>query len=117
MKVSTYEAIMSAATAGQLRLHAYVGTLENDGVGIAPFHNFESKVPADLSGELDDDQGRHHRRLHPGHVLPEPVILTRSTRHREGEVGVDAGLPALVPRRPTRSPRDTRMPCHEARPA
>jgi basic membrane protein A and related proteins len=33
---------------------AYVGTLKNEGVGIAPFHNFESKVSADLQGELDD---------------------------------------------------------------
>ncbi|CAN5349030.1 BMP family ABC transporter substrate-binding protein [soil metagenome] len=32
---------------------AYVGTLENDGVGIAPFHNYEDKVSADLAGELD----------------------------------------------------------------
>ena len=31
----------------------FVGTLENDGVGIAPFHDFESKVPAELQGELD----------------------------------------------------------------
>jgi basic membrane protein A len=31
----------------------YVGTLENDGVGIAPFHNFESKVSDSLAGELD----------------------------------------------------------------
>lgn len=32
---------------------AYVGTLKNDGVGIAPFHDFASKVPSDLQGELD----------------------------------------------------------------
>jgi basic membrane protein A len=31
----------------------YVGTLENDGVGIAPFHDFESKVDPALQGELD----------------------------------------------------------------
>lgn len=32
----------------------YVGTLENEGVGIAPFHDFESKVDKSLQGELDD---------------------------------------------------------------
>lgn len=32
----------------------YVGTLENNGVGIAPFHNFDSQVPADLKSKLDD---------------------------------------------------------------
>jgi basic membrane protein A len=30
-----------------------VGTLKNDGVGLAPFHDFESKVDASLQGELD----------------------------------------------------------------
>ena len=55
MKVSTYEAIMSAANDGDnFDFAPYVGTLENDGVGIAPFHNFESKVPADLSDQLQE---------------------------------------------------------------
>ncbi|TAM71874.1 MAG: BMP family ABC transporter substrate-binding protein [Microbacteriaceae bacterium] len=31
----------------------YVGTLKNDGVGIAPFHSFESKVDPGLQAELD----------------------------------------------------------------
>lgn len=31
----------------------YIGTLENDGVGIAEFHDYESKVSGDLQGELD----------------------------------------------------------------
>lgn len=31
----------------------YVGTLENGGVGLAPFHDFASKVPADLQSEID----------------------------------------------------------------
>lgn len=55
MKVSTYEAIMSAANDGDnFDFAPYVGTLENEGVGIAPFHNFESKVPADLSDQLQE---------------------------------------------------------------
>ena len=32
----------------------YSGTLENNGVGIAPFHDFDSKVPADLKSKLDE---------------------------------------------------------------
>ena len=52
MKVSTYEAIMEADS-GEFDYDPYVGTLENDGVGLAPFHNFEDKVP-DLADELDD---------------------------------------------------------------
>jgi basic membrane protein A len=54
MKVSTYEAIMSAESDGDnFDFSPYVGTLENDGVGIAPFHNFEDKVNPDLTDKLD----------------------------------------------------------------
>jgi basic membrane protein A len=52
MKVSTYEAIMEA-DGGDVDYTPYIGTLDNDGVGVAPFHNFESKVNPDLAGELD----------------------------------------------------------------
>ena len=31
----------------------YLGTIANDGVGLAPFHDFESKVPAELKAELE----------------------------------------------------------------
>ena len=70
MKVSTYEAIMSAGSGDDFDFTPYIGTLENDGVGLAPFHNFESKVSDSLAGELDDGEGRHHRRLDPGEVVP-----------------------------------------------
>jgi basic membrane protein A and related proteins len=53
MKVSTYEAVMQSGE-GELDFEPYVGTLENDGVGIAPFHNFEDKVSESLQGELDE---------------------------------------------------------------
>ena len=52
MKVSTYEAIMEA-DGGDVDYTPYVGTLENDGVGVAPFHNFDSKVNPDLADELE----------------------------------------------------------------
>ncbi|GAA3805428.1 BMP family ABC transporter substrate-binding protein [Nocardioides panacisoli] len=53
MKQSVYETILAAGK-GDFDPTAYVGTLENDGVGIAPFHNFEDKVSPDLQGKLDD---------------------------------------------------------------
>lgn len=53
MKVSTYEAVLAAGN-DEFDAEAYVGTLENDGVGIAPFHNFEGKVSESLQGELDE---------------------------------------------------------------
>ena len=53
MKVSTYEAVLSAGE-GEFDTETYVGTLENGGVGLAPFHNFEDKVSDSLPGELDE---------------------------------------------------------------
>jgi basic membrane protein A len=53
MKVSTYEAIMAAGN-DEFDFEPYVGTLENGGVGIAPFHNFEDKVNPELTAELDE---------------------------------------------------------------
>ena len=55
MKVSTYEALMAAGD-DSLDFAPYIGTLENEGVGVAPFHNFEDKVNPDLAAELEDIQ-------------------------------------------------------------
>ncbi len=52
MHISTYEAVMSSAD-GSFDPEAYVGTLENEGVGIAPLHNFEGKVDAELVAAVD----------------------------------------------------------------
>ncbi|MCL8025212.1 BMP family lipoprotein [Nocardioides bruguierae] len=53
MKLSTYEAVMSVADE-DFDAEAYVGTLDNDGVGIASFHDYEGEVSDSLQGELDD---------------------------------------------------------------
>jgi basic membrane protein A len=45
--------VTTQAGSGDFSNEPYVGTLENDGVGIAPFHDFEDKVDAGLSDELD----------------------------------------------------------------
>lgn len=47
------EAVVVDAAAGEFTNEPYVGTLENDGVGVAPFHDFESVVPEGLEAELD----------------------------------------------------------------
>jgi len=52
MANATRDAVLQVAADG-FDNKVYVGTLENDGVGIAPFHDFESKVPSDLSSKLD----------------------------------------------------------------
>ena len=46
-------AAIQAAMAGPFTSNLYVGTLANDGVGAAPYHNFDSKVPAALKSEID----------------------------------------------------------------
>lgn len=52
MDVSTYEAMLSAAD-GTFDPEAYVGTLANGGVGIAPLHDFEGKVDEALVAEVE----------------------------------------------------------------
>lgn len=45
-------AVVKEAAAGKFTKTPYVGTLANDGVGLAPFHDFTSKVDSGLDGEL-----------------------------------------------------------------
>jgi basic membrane protein A and related proteins len=52
MDVAVHDAI-KAASDGSFSNEPYVGTLENDGTGLSPFHNFDSKIPAELKSELD----------------------------------------------------------------
>jgi basic membrane protein A len=52
MDVAVHDAI-KAAKDGSFSNEPYVGTLENNGTGLAPFHEFDSKVPAELKSELD----------------------------------------------------------------
>jgi basic membrane protein A len=46
-------AVVKDAAAGKFDNTPYVGTLENGGVGLAPFHDFADKVDPGLQGELD----------------------------------------------------------------
>jgi basic membrane protein A len=53
MKSGVYDVVLAAGN-DEFDAAPYVGTLENDGVGIAPFHDFEGKVSDTLQGELDE---------------------------------------------------------------
>jgi basic membrane protein A len=44
-------AVLSAAT-GSFKGGNYIGTLSNGSVGLSPFHDYASKVPASLQAEL-----------------------------------------------------------------
>jgi basic membrane protein A and related proteins len=48
--VQTY---LKQAATGTFPTGSYVGSLANGGTGLAPFHDFDSKVPAALKAELD----------------------------------------------------------------
>ena len=55
MDLSTYEAVLSSAD-DEFDPTPYVGTLENEGVGIAELHNFEDKVDPELWTAVQDLQ-------------------------------------------------------------
>ncbi|MBC7234001.1 MAG: extracellular solute-binding protein [Chloroflexi bacterium] len=52
MDVAVFDAIKAVAD-GTFKGGVYVGTLKNNGVGIAPFHEFDAKVPESLKAELE----------------------------------------------------------------
>jgi len=52
MDNAVFDAIKSA-TDGSFSGKPYVGTLANDGTGLSPFHDFDSKVPASVKSDLD----------------------------------------------------------------
>ena len=47
------ETVVKQDKDGQFTNTPYVGTLANDGVQLAPFHDLDSQVPAELKSELD----------------------------------------------------------------
>ncbi len=49
--LATFEAVVAAGK-GNFDPTAYVGTLANDGVSIAEYHDYADKVPADLDAEV-----------------------------------------------------------------
>ncbi|MGB3954676.1 MAG: BMP family ABC transporter substrate-binding protein [Brooklawnia sp.] len=57
MDMAVFDTIESAA-AGNFTSEPYIGTLENEGVGIAPFHDFDSQVPQELKDAVADLQAR-----------------------------------------------------------
>jgi basic membrane protein A len=52
MDVSVLNTIENVLTLGTLG-NQYSGTLANNGVGLAPYHDFESLVPAELAAEIE----------------------------------------------------------------
>jgi basic membrane protein A and related proteins len=53
MDVAVQEAVTASAE-GEFTNEAYTGTLENGGVGLAPFHELESTIPDELKDKLEE---------------------------------------------------------------
>ena len=53
LAVSVEDSITDAVN-GEFSNEPFVGTLENDGVGMAPFHSFSDAVPGTLEAELEE---------------------------------------------------------------
>lgn len=58
MKQATQDVITNSAKGKTFDVTPYVGTLDNGGVGIAPFHDYESKVSSATKAELKDIQAK-----------------------------------------------------------
>lgn len=54
MDNSVYDVIKAAKEGNFQGCGVYVGSIANNGVGIASYHDLESKVPADLKAEVED---------------------------------------------------------------
>jgi basic membrane protein A len=54
--VAVFKTIQNLVVIGAVG-NQYLGTLENEGVGLAPFHDFEDQVPAELVAELAELAG------------------------------------------------------------
>jgi basic membrane protein A len=52
--VAVYEAVMQMADGTFEGGTNLVSTLENDGVGLAPYHDWEDRVPAELTAEIEE---------------------------------------------------------------
>ncbi|HZK05764.1 MAG TPA: BMP family ABC transporter substrate-binding protein [Actinomycetaceae bacterium] len=53
MDEAVFDTVEAAAT-GNFTSEAYIGTLENEGVDIAPFHDFDADVPQELKDAVED---------------------------------------------------------------
>ncbi len=53
MDNAVYDAVQSVID-GTFAGGTYLGTLDNDGVGLAPFHDFDDEVPQELKDQIDE---------------------------------------------------------------
>lgn len=69
MDVAVFDAIQ-AVVDGTFEGGTYVGTLENDGVGVAEFHEFADDVPDELAQEIEEIK----QKIIDGELVPEDYL-------------------------------------------
>jgi len=75
---------------GTFKGGVYVGTLANEGVGLAPFHDFDCAVPAALKSGIDALKAK---------IIDGSVKVARSTSRPSGSAN-SSGIPHPTKRRP-----------------
>ena len=73
--------------------------LANNGTGLAPFHDYDSKVPADAADRARPGQGRHHQRQDQDHLAASPPADEGPARVGGRALSVLHRPPFLRPRR------------------
>ena len=81
--VQTY---LDKAASGTFPTGSYIGDLANNGTGLAPYHDFQSKVPSSLTSRAEQGQAGHHQRQDQDH-LAQPADELTAARSRRGRVG------------------------------
>ena len=70
------DAVLKGAKKESLKVEeGSVGTLQNNGVSIAPYHDFDSKIDAALKAEVEQAEGRHHLRQGQGRVAGAAQVI------------------------------------------
>ena len=83
MKVSTYEAVLAAGQ-DEFDFAPYVGTLEERRRRHRPVPRLGEQGQPRPAGQARRGEGRHHRRLDPGRVLPGLITSTAPLLHQRG---------------------------------
>ncbi len=86
--IASVSAAVEEAAKGTFKGGNYTGDLANNGVALAPYHDFASRIPAGVQDGAQHDQGRDHRRqdlgrpqLVPGQLNARTLLFLRPGRH------------------------------------
>ena len=104
MDVAVKDAIKSAVKYNFTNA-AYVGTLESNGTGLSPYHEFDSKIPAELKERDRPAEAGHHRRRSRSPQGAAEVVANHPLR-QACPVRFEPGRPRSreVPRSPLQAP-------------